>query len=138
VLHRICSDHRLVLSVASQLEPLPLQVIQISTLHAHRYEDLVLVIETSPSSPSERQTRHVKAIPLSYLVERDLLDHLETEDRLATLTLRPHLLSDNITNHFFEAHVMFGVINPLLGNDLYMIVCDLEGNLPVVYGKVRY
>ena len=96
------------------------------------------MIETTPSCSRERQTRHVKPIPLSYLIEWDLLDHLQTEDRLATLTLRLHLLSDDITNHFFEAHVMFGIINPLLGNDLNVIVCNLEGDLPIVDGEVRY
>jgi hypothetical protein len=76
----IRSYHGLILRVASKLKPLTLQVIEIGTFHAHRDEDLVLVVETTPPGTREGKTRHVQAIALDYLVEGDLLNDLEAEN----------------------------------------------------------
>jgi hypothetical protein len=55
----ICRNLALILLVAAQFESLPLQVVQVSAFHAHGYEDLILMVETSPSCTGEGQASHI-------------------------------------------------------------------------------
>jgi hypothetical protein len=55
----ICRNLALILLVAAQFESLALQVVQVRAFHAHGYEDLILMVETSPSCTGEGQTSHI-------------------------------------------------------------------------------
>ncbi len=59
VLHRICRYLALILLVTAQFQSLTLQVVQVGAFHAHGNENLILMVEASPSSTCEGKTSHI-------------------------------------------------------------------------------
>jgi hypothetical protein len=58
VLDCINCNHVLILIIAFTPQILPLEIVQVGTLHAHRNEDLVLGIEAAPARTREGNARH--------------------------------------------------------------------------------
>ena len=133
----IGDDHVLILVLVLLLHVLRLHIIQVSAFHAHRYELLILRIESSPACPREWQTCHSNSVAPSQIVEGNLLDYLESEDRFASHALFGKFPRHNVADHLLETHVLLCKIDPLFGNLLDMIVGYLEWYVPVVDGEVR-
>jgi hypothetical protein len=133
----IVNDNVLILFLVLLLHVLRLHIIQVSALHAHRYELLILRVVTSPACPREWQTCHNNSVAPSQIIEWNLLDYLESEDGFASHALFCKFPRHNVANHLLETHILLCEIDPQFSDLLDVIVGDLEWYMPVVDREVR-
>lgn len=113
-----------------------LKVVDVGALHTESDEDLPAYIEPPPALHREEDTLVLCPKLLTYLLEANFLNDLETIDGLAPQTLRCKLLGDQVSDHGLQPHSLPSEGKPHAGELLHMVQREACWYRPVWRGNI--